>query len=520
MSRPYSTRGNKVTIPKELEKRKKEDIQAAKAEREKEKARQKEEKEAAKVAKAASRKRASKVVAAAQDQQALEDKALESIRPDLELEKRLPRSRKTPITEVVSKSLDSDIVLSSSDSDHDMAYASHSEHSGLPPSSVCSDSEFNSVMEVDSDDDKSDEYHPPSGESAAGDDEIECDLASEANVLAGLATAPSPGAEAGEDGSSNGEDGSGGDDEEEDAIQEFLKKFRAEKQSQTQAAKKRKSVEKNKLTRQEQKSVVRNEVDIARVYKPKSLVNAGPRAESAVKSKSGSLKRGASSDAEDSEEIKKRPKGPVAGGLKPGWKKTAAVLSQNKTTEREMVTGEFDKDESVDALVQARGAAGKGSSEGSKMVSLTTADVLEIDARERAKDIPKPKRRTGSKTDLPFPGAAQREIWEKKIVPGVLKWAGSVKSQFGVNNHPELKTTIHDLWNRHLPPSKDFPALYTDSLTGIEKARVDHPAVINSNLLFVHLEVKRDNVLLLSLVPRSQHSSQRGIEQHGFRSSC
>ncbi|KAF5346584.1 hypothetical protein D9758_013465 [Tetrapyrgos nigripes] len=297
--------------------------------------------------------------------------------------------------------------------------------------------------------------------------------------LAGETLLPSPVGNAGSSSEGNDEDL---------AVQEFLKSYREQKDRESKALKRKKKAEENKVSRKEQKSAVRNEVAAARAYPSQKLVTPSS-------GNSESLKRTAGSDVDDNE-IKKRSKGPQVGGLKRGWKTTAVFSSQAAASSKtslassndnaEPVKGEFDAEESPEALKKARDG---GSSDKKvfplielRLIVLVPANVKEIDAKERkaskTTNATKTKRRQTSRDDLPFPVVAQKTLWLKTVWPAILKWAGSYENQFGLNSGPEVKEILATLWTKYYPPSTELPATYKDPKTNTDKPRVDHPALI------------------------------------------
>ncbi|KAK7441179.1 hypothetical protein VKT23_016660 [Stygiomarasmius scandens] len=181
---------------------------------------------------------------------------------------------------------------------------------------------------------------------------------------------------------------------------------------------------------------LREDITAARAVKPIPLVQP---------LKNAPAKRRGS--AVESQPLKKRPKAKL-GGLDDDWKQvygsmkptvssSSVVSTGAESSDVLITTGQFDRDESPEALQGSRQAK-EISSANSNGIVLAKANVAEIDKKDREKT--KGFRTVTSSKDLPS---------------------------------PDFDKTLEAVWNRwfsHLPPN------YQDEHGAIKK-RVDHPAI-------------------------------------------
>ncbi|KAK0441371.1 hypothetical protein EV421DRAFT_1736829 [Armillaria borealis] len=167
----------------------------------------------------------------------------------------------------------------------------------------------------------------------------------------------------------------------------------------------------------------------------------------------------------------KRSKSDSIRGLVANWEKmyqqsapttsTTSLASSAQGGETEAdPPGEFDHDEDVDAIKEARKAkdqiktqndrnhvvaTGKGPKvnkhcQKSVTVKLELANVNEIDGKEREKV--KTRKAAWKFEDLPLPSTADIKLFKTNVIVPILDWAATLEDQFSTNSHSELKPTV------------------------------------------------------------------------------
>ncbi|KIJ12362.1 hypothetical protein PAXINDRAFT_14838 [Paxillus involutus ATCC 200175] len=185
---------------------------------------------------------------------------------------------------------------------------------------------------------------------------------------------------------------------------------------------------------------------------------------------------------------------PPYSTAKPGHSRSSSYSSTThytgfSTREQSTVSGEFDHDETDDQVTAARktrGSVGNRVGSGAKGNPHTQLEAVnsELKGRERttklmgmlaeSKDVDTAVEETRSvgkvkalkhlkATDLPIGDTNHdRTQWEQ-LVRGVINWAGTLDDPFGTNEHPELFSTVQELWD----------LLFKDRPLNVQ----DHPAI-------------------------------------------
>ncbi|KIJ10856.1 hypothetical protein PAXINDRAFT_16190 [Paxillus involutus ATCC 200175] len=159
------------------------------------------------------------------------------------------------------------------------------------------------------------------------------------------------------------------------------------------------------------------------------------------------------------------------------------------TREQSTVSGEFDRDETDDQVTAARKIRGPvgdrvGSGATKAKPHAQQAVNLELKGRERttklmgvvaeSKDVDMAVEKTRSvgkaraqkhlkATDLPIGDTNHDHNQWEQLVRSMIDWAGTLNDPFGTNEHPELFSTIQELWDmlfEHKPLNvQDHPAI-------------------------------------------------------------
>ncbi|KAK0499095.1 hypothetical protein EDD18DRAFT_1350528 [Armillaria luteobubalina] len=173
-------------------------------------------------------------------------------------------------------------------------------------------------------------------------------------------------------------------------------------------------------------------------------------------------------DKEDS--LTKHPKSDSIGGLAANWEKayhrskvSANVPSNTKEDIQEQseseLLGEFAQDEDAEVLKIARKvknqsgaqsqirASGKGAKipKKSMTVKLELVSINEIDGKECGKV--KVRKSVWKFEDLPLSSSSDIKLFKQNIVIPILDWSAMLEGQFSSNNHSDLKPTVTLLWD-------------------------------------------------------------------------
>ncbi|KAJ6599441.1 hypothetical protein B0H10DRAFT_2323070 [Mycena sp. CBHHK59/15] len=274
-------------------------------------------------------------------------------------------------------------------------------------------------------------------------------------------------------GDENSDDNAADDvSDEEEAVQEFLKRQALEKKKASKALK-------------AAKGAIRTEINDA----------AG-----VTHNESSTLKRKLS--AQTTEIEPKKSKTAALGGLKKGWQKAVEIatkapktstsvpasvptfmprgrtmsvstnssmpplrsvshsmMSSARSSVLSLPTGEFDEEESAASLAAAHGLKTMG-------ILLVAKDV-ELSVDGKVKREPKPK---VTNTYLPFPRnsyANDLKFWQNGFIPEFIDWIVTKEDPFAVNADPEFHTVINDLWNQHFGAYEITDAVYAQAVAAV-----------------------------------------------------
>ncbi|KAK0433927.1 uncharacterized protein EV420DRAFT_1654263 [Desarmillaria tabescens] len=147
-----------------------------------------------------------------------------------------------------------------------------------------------------------------------------------------------------------------------------------------------------------------------------------------------------------------------------------ALSAQEGETEADPV-GEFDHDEDVDAIKEARKAKDRIKTQNNKNHVVAAGKGPKVNKKSVTVKL-ELANAAWKFEDLPLPSTADIKLFKTNVIVPILDWAATLEDQFSANSHSDLKPTVVLLWTNtfgHLPRHLDEAK---------KELRVDHPAIM------------------------------------------
>ncbi|KAK0460893.1 uncharacterized protein EV420DRAFT_1477781 [Desarmillaria tabescens] len=449
-----NTHGAKANVPDELKKHTRQEQREA---REAKQWKQEEAKVQKKEVQDGKKKRMAMRVAAQEDKQLLEDKAIQSLRPDLDTSKSLPKVSQQSVASVLRQS---PAIMAWGPSVQAMSkptasVATASSKASSVSSPIPSPAFDLAIPALDDNDDaegdilpsmttthtsESEGSHPDDLHHDGGSDIEDMSTPDVLSIQVDLEDDTNNDTTSSDEYQQPESSVSGSEDVGQMDIDEEFTKFLEMKWAKMAASKKKPQEEKK----------------TGKVL-PKPATIMAPKKRKEVE---------ANSDEQTNQSSQKRVKTTEVGGLAKDWR---GVYAQSMAMSSASSLGDpIELPAQVGIKVEKGSKRGKDADKKANPpeIVLQEADVQAIDKQEHGKKV------KWKNQHLPFDNIMRDlPIWQQKFILSLLDWAMSdIPEPFGMTSHPNFKATIQGLWK------KIFSHL-SEKHTDDSKPRADHPAI-------------------------------------------